>query len=187
MELKDFLDKVDNREMIVWGTEEYKFMANISQEAMKITCKLNNSYNTPEQIISLFSELTGRMIDENFGLFPPFYTDFGKNIKLGKNVFINSGCQFQDQGGIYIGDYSLIGPKTVLATLNHCFAPEDRGSLIPAPIRIGKCVWIGANVTIVPGITIGDNAIIGAGAVVTKDVPENTIYAGVPAKQIGII
>ena len=72
MELKDFLDKVDNREMIVWGPEEYKFMANISQEAMKITCKLNNSYNTPEQIISLFSELTGRMIDENFGLFPPF-------------------------------------------------------------------------------------------------------------------
>ena len=123
-------------------------------------------------------------MDETFGLFPPFYTDCGKNIHIGKNVFINMGCKFQDQGGIYIGDGALIGHNVVLATLNHAMSPEDRASMIPAPIRIGKRVWIGANATVLPGVTIGDGSIVAAGAVVTKDVPENTVVAGVPAVPI---
>ena len=117
-------------------------------------------------------------------MFPPFYTDFGKNITVGKNVFINAGCHFQDQGGIIIGDGTLIGHNVVLATLNHGFRSEDRGTLYPAPIIIGKNVWIGSNATILPGITIGKNSIIAAGAVVTKDVPENVITGGNPAKII---
>ena len=108
----------------------------------------------------------------------------GKNIHLGKNVFINSGCRFQDQGGIYIGDNVLIGHNVVLATLNHNENPQKRGNLIPAPIKIGNDVWIGSNVTVTPGVTIGDNAIVAAGAVVTRDVEENTIVAGVPARYI---
>ena len=94
------------------------------------------------------------------------------------------GCKFQDQGGIFIGDGSLIGHNVVLATLNHAMSPEDRASMIPAPIRIGKRVWIGANATVLPGVTIGDGAIVAAGAVVTKDVPENIVVAGVPAVPI---
>lgn len=106
---------------------------------------------------------------------------------VGKDVFVNSGCKFQDQGGIVIGDGTLIGHNVVLATLNHDFSPSRRRDLRPAPIRIGKNVWIGANVTVLPGVTIGDGAVIAAGAVVTKDVPENTVMGGVPAKEIKTI
>lgn len=120
-------------------------------------------------------------------LFPPFHTDCGKNITIGKNVFINMGCKFQDQGGIFIGDGSLIGHNVVIATLNHAMAPDDRGTMIPAPVHIGNRVWIGSNATILPGVTIGDGAIVAAGAVVTRDVPENTVVGGVPARIIRTI
>ena len=117
-------------------------------------------------------------------MFPPFYTDFGRNIHVGKNVFINSCCQFQDQGGIFIGDGCLIGHSVVMATLNHDMIPEKRQNLHHAPIRLGKNVWVGAHATITSGVTIGDNAVIAAGAVVTKNVPANEVWGGVPAKFI---
>lgn len=166
------------------GSDMHQMMCELSNESMRITCELNGSYHTPDEIRGLFSQLTGQRIDASFRLFPPFYTDCGRNIAVGENVFINACCNFQDQGGITIGDGSLIGHKAVLATLNHGFAPEDRGSLYPSPIIIGKNVWVGASVTILPGVTIGDNAIIAAGAVVTKDVAANTVVAGVPATVI---
>lgn len=155
-----------------------------SREAQKITCELNYKYHEFDEIRELFSKLIGKKVDDEFRVFPPFHTDFGKNIHLGKNVFINSGCKFQDQGGIYIGDDALIGHNVVLATLNHEEDPEKRGNLCPAPIKIGNKVWIGSNATILPGVTIGDGAIIAAGAVVTKDVKEKTVVGGVPAKLI---
>ena len=155
-----------------------------SQEALKITAKLNGQYHEPDEVRQMMAELTASEIDESFGMFPPFYTDCGKNIKLGKRVFINAGCQFQDQGGIEIGDDVLIGPQTIIATLNHDPVPEKRGGMIPKPVRICDKVWLGARVTICPGVTIGEGAIVGAGAVVTKDVPPRTVVAGVPAKII---
>ena len=153
-----------------------------SQDALKITTELNNKYHTPEEIIEIFSELTGKEIDSSFRLFPPFYTDCGKNITIGKNVFINACCKFQDQGGITIGDGCLIGHNVIITTLNHVEEPSQRQSILPKSVTIGKNVWIGANVTIVPGITIGDNAIIGAGSVVVKDIPANTVAVGNPCK-----
>ena len=156
----------------------------LSQEAIKITMEINNKYHTPEEIVDLFSELTGRKVDKTFRLFPPFYTDCGKNIAVGKNIFINACCKFQDQGGIEIGNGVLIGHNVTLATLNHDERPDFRQNIYPKPIKIGDNVWIGSNATILQGITIGDGAIIGANAVVTKDVPENTIVAGVPARVI---
>ena len=155
-----------------------------SQEAQKITCKLNYEYHDFDEIRQLFSKLIDKEVSDDFRLFPPFTTDFGKNIHIGKNVFINSGCRFQDQGGIYIGDNVLIGHNVVLATLNHNENPKMRGNLIPSPIIIGNDVWIGSNVTVIPGVTIGDGAIIAAGAVVTKDVAKNTVVGGVPARHI---
>jgi acetyltransferase-like isoleucine patch superfamily enzyme len=157
-------------------------MHKAAQDALRVTAKLNGQYHTPGEIRALMSELTGKPVDEGFGLFPPFYTDCGKNINLGKNVFINSGCRFQDQGGITIGDGALIGHLVVLATLNHGIAPGQRRDMMGGPIVIGKNVWIGANVTVLPGVAIGENSIIAAGAVVTKDVPANVIAGGVPAK-----
>ena len=164
--------------------EMLKTFNKLSQEALKITMEINNKYHTPEEIVELFSELTGRNVDKSFRLFPPFHTDCGKNIKVGKNVFINACCKFQDQGGIEIGNGVLIGHNVTLATLNHDERPSHRQNIYPKPIKIGDNVWIGSNATILQGVTIGDGAIIGANAVVTKDVPKNTVVAGVPAKII---
>ena len=164
------------------GSELHLAFHAFSQEALKITAKLNGQYHTPDEIRQIMAELTANEIDESFGMFPPFYTDCGKNIKIGKRVFINAGCQFQDQGGIEIGDDVLIGPQTIIATLNHDPNPEKRGGMIPKPVRICDKVWLGARVTICPGVTIGESAIVGAGAVVTKDVPPRTVVAGVPAR-----
>jgi acetyltransferase-like isoleucine patch superfamily enzyme len=187
MELNEFLEYLNQGLEVIGGSKVHKYMHGVSQEALRITAELNATYHEPEEIRALMSRLTGKPMDKSFSMFPPFYTDCGKNITIGKNVFINSGCRFQDQGGIIIGDDALIGHNAVLATLNHGFAPDKRKNLYPAPIVIGKNVWIGANVTVLPGVTIGGNAVIAAGAVVTKDVPENAVAVGVPAKIIRYI
>lgn len=184
MNLQEYLVRLNRGESVRGGSELHAFMTEMSHEAMKITAELNGSYHTAEEIRQLFSELIGKPVDASFGMFPPFYTDCGKNITVGKNVFINTGCRFQDQGGIRIGDHVLIGHNVVLATLNHDFAPYNRATMHPAPIHIKDRVWIGANATVVPGVTIGENSIVAAGAVVTKDVPPNTIVGGVPAKVL---
>ena len=187
MHLQDFLAYLNSGRSVSAGSAEHRYMCALSQEALRITAELNNAYHTPEELRVIFSRLTGRPTDDTFTLFPPFYTDCGKNLVIGKNVFINSGCKVQDQGGIEIGDGTLIGHNVVLATLNHALAPERRGDLIPRPIRIGKNVWFGSNAVILPGVTIGDGAVIAAGAAVTKDVPENSVVGGVPARVLRTI
>lgn len=153
------------------------------QNAIKKTIYMNTQYHTPAEIVEIMSDLIGQKLDNTFRMFPPFYTDFGRNIHIGREVFINSGCHFQDQGGIYIGDHALIGHNVVLATIDHDLNPFDRHNHY-APIHIGNRVWIGSNAVITKGVHIGDGAVIAAGAVVTRDVPENTIVGGVPAKVI---
>lgn len=181
MNLEEFLEHVGARRPL--NTPEiHVFLNEMSNEARKITFELNNAYYTPEEVRQMLSRLFGKQVDETLRVFPPFYTDFGKNTTIGKNVFINACCHFQDQGGITLGDGCLIGHNVVFATLNHGFAPADRTSLYPAPIVLGKNVWVGSNSTLLQGIRIGDNAVIGAGSVVTKDVPANTIVGGVPAR-----
>ena len=187
MELNHFLAKMDSGEEIDAGSEYHLYMHELSQEALRITAEMNNAYHSPDELVALMRKLTAQPEFPVFGLFPPFYTDCGKNIHFGNNVFVNSGCRFQDQGGIWIGDNTLIGHNAVLATLNHDPDPAKRGNLIPSRIVIGRDVWLGANVTVLPGVTIGDCAIIAAGAVVTKDVPPNTVVGGVPAKVIKTI
>ena len=181
---QEFLEYMNSGKEVIAGSDIHLKMTELSNEAMKITSELNNFYHTPEEIKVLMEKLTGREFSEGAYMFPPFYTDCGKNLKIGRNVFINSCCQFQDQGGITIGDGTLIGPKTVIATLNHHQNPNKRANLIPKPVKIGKNVWIGANATILPGVTIGDGAVIAAGALVSKDVEANTVVGGVPAKLI---
>ena len=184
LELNKLLEIFNAGEALEMDDDALEACNYFSQEAQKITFEINGSYHDFDEIRRLFSELIGRQVSEDFRLFPPFTTDFGKNIHLGKNVFINSGCRFQDQGGIYIGDNALIGHNVVMATLNHEENPLKRANLIAAPIKIGNDVWIGSNATILPGVTIGDGAIVAAGAVVTRDVLKNTIVGGVPAKYI---
>ena len=119
---------------VIAGSETHRLMTMLSQEALKITMRMNSQYHTPTELVELMRELTGQADFPEFGMFPPFYTDCGKNIHFGNKVFINSGCKFQDQGGIYIGVNALIGHNAVLATLNQNKDPEKRGNLIPSPI-----------------------------------------------------
>lgn len=184
MTAQEYNDYIAVHGTVIDGSPEHLFMHKASQETIRITMEINNHYHTPDELRKLLSELTGSPIDGTVGLFPPIYTDYGKNLHIGSNVFINMGCKFQDQGGIFIGDGSLIGHNCVMATINHDPSPEKRGSMTFKAIHIGRNVWIGANVTITPGVTIGDGAIVAAGAVVTKDVAPRTIVGGVPAKFI---
>lgn len=184
MSTEEFMEYMGRGETVTGGSPAHEVMHRLSREAIGITFRLNNEYHTPEEIVSLMSELTGTKVDDSFRLFPPFHTDCGKNLRIGKRVFINSGCKFQDQGGIDIGDDVLIGHNCVITTLDHAMDPERRADMIPAPVKIGDKVWIGANVTILPGVTVGDGAILAAGVVVTRDVEPRTIVGGVPARLI---
>jgi len=184
MELQDFLEHVNRGALIEGGSEQHRFMHHAGQDALRIIAEINSGYRTPDHVRELLAELTGKAVDDSVTVFPPFYSEFGKNLTLGKDIFINIGCRFQDTGGITIGDGCLIGHGSTLTTLNHSIDPNKRADMSPSPVTIGRRVWLGAGVTVVPGVSIGDGAIVGAGSVVTKDVPANTIVAGVPAKLI---
>lgn len=185
MNIKEFLDFCKSGHSFSDEDKELNdFLAQCTDEAQRITMELNSSFHTQEEIVELFSKLTGTTVDSSFICNPPFYSNFGKNITIGKNVFINMGCTFQDLGSVYLGDRVLIGMNVTIATLNHGLSVETRDAIYPEPVILGNDVWIGASATILPGVTIGENSIVAAGAVVTKDVPANMIVAGVPAKVI---
>lgn len=162
--------------------EAYK-LREASFATKKLLVQMNNS-SDPAEIRDLLSQITGSKIDESVAVFTPLYINYGKHTKIGKNVFINFDCVFLDLGGIIIEDNVLIAPKVSLLSEGHPISPNERQSLVPGRIHIKKNAWIGAGATILPRVTIGENAVVAAGAVVSKDVPANTIVGGVPAKII---
>lgn len=182
MDLDTFLDYMNSGKRVENGSEIQVYCDYLLQLAVEITSKINNEFHSLEEIQDIFAILTNSEPNRTLRLIPPFNSDCGKNIHIGENVFINSGCKMQDQGGIFIGDNVLLGHNATLLTLNHDENPENRGDLLPSPVYIGDGVWLGSNVTVLPGVSIGDGAIVAAGAVVTKDVPKDTIVAGIPAK-----
>ena len=185
MTIEELLEHFDNGGSFGDDPEIVFSMRGFIQENRRLLYEMNNEWHEDEnEIAEIFAKITAKPVGKNLRVETPFYTDFGKNITVGDNVFINSGCKFQDQGGVYIGDQTFIGHNVVLATLDHDIDPEKRFMLHPAPIRIGSKVWIGANVVITKGVSIGDNSVIAAGAVVTKDIPANVVAGGVPAKVI---
>lgn len=179
-----FVERMDSGEEVEAGSDVHRMMTAASERAMRITSRMNAAFDSLSGVRAQLEELWMCELPQGVGLFPPFTTDCGLNTHVGAGVFINAGCRFQDQGGIYIGDRALIGHNCVIATLNHDMDPERRANLIPAPVRIGADAWLGANVTVLPGVTIGEGAVVAAGAVVTKDVPARTVVGGVPAKVI---
>ncbi len=160
------------------------------REASFITKRLlvqMNHATEPEQIRNFLSQITGKEIDKSVTVFTPLHINYGKHTKIGKNVFINFDCVFLDLGGIIIEDDVLIAPKVSLLSEGHPISYENRHALTVGQIHIKKNAWIGANATILQGVTIGENAIVAAGSVVSKDVPDNTIVGGIPAKILKTI
>ena len=167
-------------------TPESAAMTAEVQRAMAITAALNNlTYSDPDQIRALFSDLIGETVDASFALIPPFYATGGANTRVGRNVFVNQNCTFYDLGGLDIADDVMIGPNVSLITSGHPIEPSQRRAAVVAkPIVIERNVWIAAGATIIGGVTIGENSVVAAGSVVTKDVPPNTLVGGNPARVI---
>jgi len=161
----------------------FQEIVDYKDRTLRLSIQLNASTDTDE-VRDRLSDIIGSEIDKSTTIFAPFFTNFGRYISIGKNVFINHACSFLDMGGITVGDNVLIGPKVNLVSENHPIDPTQRKSLIGKPIVIKNNAWIGAAATILPGITVGENSIVAAGSIVTKDVPDNCIVAGNPAKQI---
>lgn len=181
----DIFTRLRNGEMVLPDDSQVHLLRESSFQTRELLLQLNQSKNV-EEIQNYLHQITGEE-NNSVAIFTPIYINYGKNLKIGKNVFINFNCTFLDLGGITIEDDVLIGPKVSLITENHPLNPEQRQGLICNPILIKKNAWIGANATILPGVTIGENAIVAAGAVVSKDVPDNAIVGGIPAKMIKTI
>ena len=158
----------------------------VAENAPK-TAELSGAFKSQAEIRAVLADITRSRIDESLHVNLPFYTDFGRHIRIGRNVFINTGCVFTDLGGITIEDNVLIAPRVNIVTVNHPENPDERRGLILKPVRIKRNAWIGAGATILPGVTVGENAIVAAGAVVSKDVADNTVVGGVPAKVLKTI
>ena len=149
----------------------------------KLVLQLNQS-SEPSEMRALLGQITGTEIDPSTTIFPPLYVNYGRHTKIGRNVFINFDCVFLDFGGITIDDGVFLAPKVSLLTEGHPLAPAERHSLTVAPIYLKRNAWIGASATITQGVTVGENSVVAAGVVVTKDVPDNTVVGGIPAKVI---
>ncbi len=180
---RELLERMQSGNPFRLDDPAFKEIIAFKDRTLSLSPELNASTNS-DQFRERLSDIIGSKIDKSTTIFAPFHTNFGRYIKIGKNVFINHACSFLDMGGITIGDNVLIGPKVNLVSENHPIDPAQRNCLIGKPIVIKNNAWIGASATILPGITIGENSIVAAGAIVTKDVPDNTIVAGNPAKQI---
>jgi acetyltransferase-like isoleucine patch superfamily enzyme len=182
----DIFERLRSGETIQPNDPEAYKMIEASFDTKKLLVRMNSTAD-PAEVRNLLGQVTGSEIDESTTVFTPLYINYGKHLKIGKNVFINFDCTFLDLGGITIEDGVLIAPKVSLLSEGHPVSPESRHSLMVAPIHIRKNAWIGANATILPGVTIGENAVVAAGAVVSKDVPDNTIVGGIPARIIKTI
>jgi acetyltransferase-like isoleucine patch superfamily enzyme len=183
MEANTIFKRLLNGEAVPFNDPEYFKIGNACNHTRKLLVKLNNETDL-DNVRTFLSDITNSRIDETTTIFPPFQINYGKNTKIGKNVFINFDCTFLDLGGITIEDNVLLAPKVSLLSEGHPISAKERQTLTTGKIHIKKNAWIGANATILAGVTIGKNSVVAAGAVVSKDVPDNTIVGGIPAKII---
>jgi acetyltransferase-like isoleucine patch superfamily enzyme len=176
----------DRTRIIPRKTPQSAAMSAEVKRAMAITAALNRlTSDDADQVRALFSDLIGKTVDASFVLLPPFYATGGADTRVGRNVFVNQNCTFYDLGGLDIADDVMIGPNVSLITSGHPIEPSRRrASVVAKPIVIERNVWIAAGATIVGGVTVGENSVVAAGSVVTKDVPPNTLVGGNPARVI---
>ncbi|WP_343671155.1 DapH/DapD/GlmU-related protein [Chitinophaga sp.] len=181
--MNDIFQRLKEGRLVPLHDPEFYRVDEIVARTMALSPALNASTSIAEVRLRL-SEIIGTSLDETTTVFTPFHTNFGRFITIGKHVFINHGCSFLDMGGITLEDHVLIGPKVNLVTENHPLEPATRRGMQCNPILLKRNAWIGAGAIILPGVTVGENAVVAAGAVVSRDVPANTVVAGIPAKVI---
>ncbi|GAB4028843.1 sugar O-acetyltransferase [Spirosoma koreense] len=180
----NIFERLKAGELLRKDDPEYDKFATVVSRTIQLCVQMNATATDIDQVRTQLSSIIGSPIDATTAIFPPFYTNFGRSISLGKNIFINHACSFLDIGGITIEDDVQIGPRVNLTSENHPLDPTDRQTLIPKPIVIKRNAWIGAGATILPGVTVGENSVVAAGAVVSRNVPANAVVAGVPARVV---
>ncbi len=178
------IERMRNGECITETDADFPLLCEEVENTRRLVGELNAGYLPPDEVRQLLERIWGQPLDPSVRMFPPFYTAFGKLTHVGREVFVNFGCTFLDQGGITLEDGVFIGPGVKIVTENHPENPESRHRLLVKPVVVRSNAWIGAGAIILPGVTVGRNAIVAAGAVVTKDVPDDVIVGGVPAKFI---
>lgn len=179
----NIFERLQSGETVPFNDPQYPEIFEIAARTMKLSAELNASANI-DHIRQLLIEITEAPIDTSTTVLAPFHINLGIYTRIGKNVFINHDCTFLDIGGIILEDDVLIGPKVCLITESHPLNPAERKALLVKPIVIKRNAWIGAGAIILPGVTVGENSVVAAGATVTKDVPANSVVAGIPAKVI---
>jgi acetyltransferase-like isoleucine patch superfamily enzyme len=180
---KDIFERMRNGESIPFDDPEYPRIFEAVSRTIRLSAKLNASTDI-DQIRDRLGEIIGIELDKSVTIFAPFHTNFGRFIRLGRNIFINHSCSFLDLGGITIEDDVMIGPRVNLVSESHPLDPANRKILLLNRVLIKRNAWIGAAATILPGVTIGENSVVASSAVVSKDVPDNTVVAGIPARVI---
>lgn len=171
--------KKNSARLIPRGTDESRHVVERVQLVMDLTSQLNVlRHSDVDGRNALLKEILGQSVPETTTIYPPFYCDYGLNLRLGDRVFVNQNCSFYDLGGITIGDRTMIGPGVTLCTAGHPVEPAARfDGITVSPIDVGTNVWIGANATVAPGVTIGSGSVVAAGAVVATDVPPNSLVS----------
>lgn len=187
MNMNNVIERMRRGERIAETDPDFPRLCEEVEKTRQLVGELNTGYHSPDEVRALLERIWGQPLDTSVRMFPPFYTAFGKMTRVGKEVFINFGCTFLDQGGITIEDGVFIGPGVKIVTEHHPEEPALRHRLLVKPVVIRRNAWIGAGATVLPGVIVGENAIVGAGAVVTKDVPDDAVVAGVPAKVLRAI
>lgn len=187
VKMANIIERMRSGERIPETDSDFPRLCEEIEHTKRLVGELNTGYHSPDEVRTLLESIWGQPLDISVRMFPPFYTAFGKTTRVGKEVFINFGCTFLDQGGITLEDGVFIGPGAKIITEGHPEQPALRHTLQTQPVVIRSKAWIGAGAIVLPGVTIGENAIVAAGAVVTKNVPDNTIVAGVPAKILRTI
>jgi acetyltransferase-like isoleucine patch superfamily enzyme len=171
--------EMQNERLIPRRTSESREVSERIQLVMDLTSRLNVlRHGDVEGRRALLGEILGRPVPDSLTIYPPFFCDYGLNLRFGEGVFVNQNCSFYDLGGITIGDRAMIGPGVTLLTAGHPVEPAQRfDGITVAPISIEADVWIGANVTVTPGVRIGTGSVVAAGAVIAKDVPPNCVVS----------
>lgn len=183
MNSTDIFGRLRSGQAVAMDDSEYYRIGEAVNRTISLLKNLNASEDTDE-VRRWLTEIIGANVDDSTTVFPPFHTNFGKFIRLGHDVFVNHACSFLDLGGVTLEDGVMVGPRVNITSETHPAHVGNRKTLVPGAVLVRRNAWIGVAATIMPGVTIGENAVVAAGAVVTTDVPANSVVGGVPAKVI---